>query len=79
MPVVWAVFTDWQSSFPVAVETCKAHGILKLSCQIARATNKYRAGSETVAVHGLVGSTAMFARSSVAQFFLISESPWCWS
>lgn len=69
MPVAWAVFTDWQSSSPVAVETCKAHSILKLSCQIARGTNKYWAGSETVAVHGLVGSTVMFARSSVAQFF----------
>ena len=38
-PVAWA-FTDWQSSFLVSVETCKAHGILKLSRQIARGTNK---------------------------------------
>ena len=68
MPVAWAAFTNWQSSFPVAVETCKAHGILKLSCQIARGTNKCRGGSATVVVHGLVGSTAMFARSSVTRF-----------
>ena len=45
MPVAWAAFTDWQSSFPVAVETCKAHGISKLSRQIAHGTNKHQVGS----------------------------------
>ena len=26
VPVVWAAFTDWRSSFPVACETRKARG-----------------------------------------------------
>ena len=66
--MAWAAFTDWQSSFPVAFETCKAHGILKLSHQIACGTNKYQVRSEIVVVHVLVKVTARFSKSLVAQF-----------
>ena len=68
MPVAWAAFTDWQSSFPVAFETCKAHGISKLSRQSAHGSNKHQVGSETVVVHALGKATAMFSRSFVARF-----------
>ena len=52
----------------MAFETCKAHGILKLSQQIIRGTNKYQVGSEIVVVHALVKVTARFSKSFVARF-----------
>ena len=61
---------DWRSSFSVAVETCSAHGILKLSRQIAHVTNKYQVGSETVVVHALLKATAIFSRSGVDKLVL---------
>ena len=69
LPVAWAAFTDWPSSLPMAVETCKVRGISELSRQIARDTNKWQVVRENVVVLALIGAgTAMFSRSSAARF-----------
>ena len=64
----------------MAVQTCKAHGILKLLRQIVCGTNKHQVGGETGFLHISESDCNVFQIfCSSVSMVVVSESPWCWS